>query len=151
MITANTWFRMSFPLFMKTKIFPAQERFQIKPAGIDREEHSPVKAFVNHGAWLVQCPDSQCGGAEYAWEEGFYYCFSCHNGYMKHRIRRLSFPVERKDIEALLEQRPLLNRNWSPGETIEDLRIENIEHCKELLPIELFAPLQGEIVMDKEA
>jgi hypothetical protein len=140
MITANSWFKPhgygSWPLFRKKCIIPSQERHGIKPRGIDLEEmaiHLPVMAFVNHGAWLVKCPD--CEGAEYAWEEGFYYCFSCHNNSVGHQMRRLLFPEHREAIEAVLERRPLLNRNWEEPETVEDLLLENIAHADELLPV----------------
>ncbi len=133
MITANTWFKMSFALFEVKHIQRLQERFKIKPAGIDTEA-PPVTAFVNHGAWLIKCPNPDCKGAEYAWEEGFFYCFSCHNGYMGHKIRRSVFPPERRAIEKALERRPLLNRNWLQGETVGDLQAENKKHSGELLP-----------------
>ena len=43
------------------------------------------------------------------------------------------FPVNRTEIEEILEKRPLANRNWHPGESIEDLLKENDEHKGELL------------------
>ena len=135
MITANTWFEMTFPMFHKRRIMTAQIKFGIQPQGIDVTEYPLVEAHVNRGAWIVKCPAPDCRGVELAWEEGLYYCFSCHNAYMGHRIRRCSFPMQRKEIERILEQRPLPNRNWIQDETVNDLEMENIEHCHELLSV----------------
>jgi len=91
---------------------------------------STLQAYVNHGRWLVKC---ECGGAEYAWEEKLFMCQSCWNANHKHEFRKIKFPKERKQIEELLSKRPIVNRNWKPNETIEDLIRENKEHEKELL------------------
>lgn len=138
MITANTWFGalqkapgpMEFDTFRRTNLRRLRERFHIQEGKAD-DEIEPVKAFVNKGRWIVVCP--LCGGGEYAWEEGYCYCCSCHNSYMGHKYRRLVFPENRAEIEAALIVRPLANRNWNLGETIEDLLRENQEHEAELL------------------
>ena len=132
MITGNTWFNTSFAIFRIKHIIRSQRRFGIAPTVIDNES-PPVMAFVNHGAWLVRCPVPGCKGAEYVWEEGLYYCFSCHNSSVGHKIRRSLFPQERRDIEKLLEQRPLVNRNWYHVDTMADLQTENKEHAGELI------------------
>lgn len=140
LITANTWFGgmqkapgpMTFEIFRRTALRRLRERFHIQEAAFD-EEAEPVKAFVNKGNWLVVC--SKCGGAEYAWEEGWYFCCSCKNSYMGHKYRRLVFPEEREAIEAVLVLRPLANRNWTLKETVEDLERENKAHADELLPV----------------
>lgn len=139
LITGNTWFAglvnrpvrsIPFELFRRGILARTFERFRIKEAGFD-ELSFPVKAFVNKGAWLVLCP--KCGGAEYAWEEGWFFCCSCKNSYMGHKYRRLVFPEERQAIEDLLAVRPLANRNWNLKDTVEDLERENKEHAVELL------------------
>lgn len=38
------------------------------------------------------------------------------------------FPPDRWIIEAVLADRPPENRNWLPGETIQDLVYENLDH-----------------------
>jgi len=138
LITANTWFGgmqrapgpMTFDTFRLTNLRRLRDRFHIKEAGYSKSSE-PVKAFVNKGNWLVICP--HCGGAEYAWEEGWFFCCSCKNSYLGHRYRRLVFPTDRAEIEAALVVRPLENRNWHITETVEDLERENKEHAGELL------------------
>lgn len=130
LITANTWFDMNFETFNRVKLGKLRRRFRIPTRGPDTR-YFPAKAFVNHGAWLVACP--KCGGAEYAWEEGVFFCCSCKNSYMGHALRRLEFPKDRARIEELLLDRPLDNRNWTPRETVADLERENNEHAAELL------------------
>ena len=142
LITANTWFAsmtrrpdtrtITWDFFRTQYLGRLRLKFHIKEAGFD-EELEPVPAFVNHGAWLVVCP--KCRGAEYAWEEGFFFCCSCKNSYMGHKYRRLAFPKDRAKIEELLLCRPLKNRHWTPGETVADLARENEEHAAELLPV----------------
>ena len=131
LITANTWFESNFDQFRKVRLEKLRRRFRIADAGFD-DLSFPVQAFVNKGNWLVLCP--KCGGAEYAWEEGWYFCCSCKNSYMGHKYRRLVFPTDRDRIEELLTARPLDNRNWTPKETGKDLERENKEHAAELLP-----------------
>ena len=141
MITANTWFGgmqkapgpMTFEIFRRTNLHRMRERFHI-PEGILDVKMEPVQAFVNRGRWIVICP--HCGGGEYAWEEGAFFCCSCLNSYMGHKYRRLAFPEDRQAIEDALVVRPLANRNWNPKETVEDLVKENEEHTAELLTAE---------------
>lgn len=141
LITANTWFanlnsrhptrRTNFATFRRAILARTFQRFRIPETGFD-DKSFPVKAFVNKGTWLVVCP--QCGGAEYAWEEGWFFCCSCKNSYMGHKFRRLVFPTDRQAIEDALVKRPLANRNWTPTEAVADLEHENDEHAAELLP-----------------
>lgn len=130
LITADSWFRMDFNRFRTRYLLRLRERFHIVDGKLS-EVMEPVPAFVNRGAWLVRCPS--CRGAEYAWEEGFFFCCSCKNSYMGHDYRRLVFPEDRRKIEDLLVVRPLNNRNWNLGESVADLERENKEHAAELL------------------
>lgn len=132
MITANTWFKLKWEEWKRGRLDKQAARFQISLREPDSQEE-PIPAHISEGAWLVHCPEKDCRGVEYAWEEGFFVCCSCLNSKVGHKIRRSAFPAERKEIEALLEVRPLLNRNWYPGETLDDLRRENEEHKDELL------------------
>lgn len=142
LITANTWFAsmtrrpdtrtITFDFFRKYYLARLRMKFHIEEAGFD-ELSFPVKAFVNKGNWLVVCP--KCAGAEYAWEERWFFCCSCKNSYMGHQYRRLVFPKDRARIEELLVVRPLDNRNWTPNETVKDLERENKEHAAELLTV----------------
>ena len=40
----------------------------------------------------------------------------------------VEIPDEWADVWAVLESRPRVNRNWSPGETVRDLKRENLLH-----------------------
>jgi len=125
---------MTFDTFRRSHLRRLRDRFGIEEGAFNKDL-PPVEAFVNDGAWLVKCPAEDCHGAEYAWEEGWFFCTSCFNSYMKHEYRRLVFPKQRARIEKLLLRRPLKNRHWLTGETVADLERENEEHAAELLPI----------------
>ncbi len=135
-VTANTWFETDFMTFRRTRVAKALFKRGLRDMG-PAEEVPALKAFVNAGRWSIKCPD--CGGGEYAWEEGWVMCLSCFNEKIGHRIRRVEFPGNREKIEALLLRRPLSARNWEPGETLKALERENKEHAAELLP----APAEG--------
>ena len=131
MITANMFFNrlQGWEEFRATVLVPRLGSNIIPEQGYD-EESTPLKAYVNHGRWLVKC---ECGGCEKVWEEGWVMCQSCLNAAYGHKYRKTIFPTSRKAIEAILVVRPLSNRNWSPGETLAMLRRENEEHKEELL------------------
>lgn len=131
MITANMFFNrlQGWEEFRATVLVPRLGKNIIPEQGYD-EESKPLKAYVNHGRWLVKC---ECGGAEKVWEEGWMLCQSCLNAAHGHKYRKTVFPSNRKKIESLLVLRPLPNRNWQPGETLAMLVRENEEHKEELL------------------
>ena len=110
----------------------------VVPAALSRgvvllpEAGGPIlTAHVNHGRWVVACPT--CPGQEEAWAEGQFVCVSCLNAGNRHQVLRARFPDNRYLIEALLDRRPLPNRNWELWETVEALQAENQEHEAELL------------------
>ncbi len=90
-----------------------------------------LTAYVNHGRWVVSCPNQGCGNAIVASErEPFYICTECgspENGGCWYRV---AYPAEKAAIEEELVRRPALKpfeastRNWRPGETINQLREE---------------------------
>lgn len=133
MLTANEANKcnlIQFENYPKIGIFARFKKLKLPfPIGIFEDE-LPLEAYVNHGRWIVKC---KCGGAEKAWEEGLFMCLSCLNSSHKHQYRKAIFPRTRAKIEALLIQRPLINRNWIPGETLTQLKKENKEHEGELL------------------
>lgn len=141
LITANIWFEMDFLKFRRTRLLKAMMKHRLQDFGVD-SGLKPLVAIVNHGRWLVICPD--CGGAEYAWEEKYMMCISCFNEGVGHKFRPAIFPVQREQIEELLILRPLSNRNWSLGETVADLRKENEEHSDKLIarPSEKLEPFE---------
>ena len=134
MITANRFFKFSFEGYKRLpKVgFVARMAALDLPLNLEIDEGPALTAYVNHGRWLVKC---ECGGCEYAWEEGLFMCQSCWNSGHKHKVRRVEFPKSRVKIEKLLEQRPLVNRNWAPGETLTQLERDNKEHKAELLEV----------------
>jgi hypothetical protein len=132
-VTANKFYNERFEDWKIKYLVPMMLRHGL--TGIVPRLNSsakPVYAFVEHGRWLAKC---ECGGAEAVWDEGLFMCQSCWNSAYKHNFRPVVFPEQRQEIEAILELRPLLNRNWLLGETVAQLRKENKEHENELLEI----------------
>lgn len=86
-----------------------------------------LEVFVNEGRWVAGC--SECGGAQLAARTDHrFMCHICGNVAAGGRWRRVIWPADVAAIEAALAKRPQLRtRNWSPGETVEQLLAEN-EH-----------------------
>ncbi len=140
MITANIFFKTSWEAYRLMVIVPLLARYRLPDVELFVESE-PLKAYVNHGKWLVKC---ECGGAEKMWEEGVFFCQSCLNARHKHQYRHAIFPSNREKIEQLLEIRPVPNRNWNNQrdikrlgreETVADLKAENELHKAELLEV----------------
>lgn len=139
MITANQHFnRLRLPgadhggrweVHLKQDILPLLATHGIPDQGYDLTG-KPLLAYVNHGRWLVKC---ECGGCEYYWQEGWFFCMSCLNSAHGHKYRHAARPRNAEAIERLLNLRPVLNRNWLPDETISQLKAENSAHSAELL------------------
>lgn len=128
-VTANIYSGMAWNEFMVKALVPRSFKRGINFVNSFVDD-KPLQAEVNQGRWIVKC---ECSGAEYAWEEGVFLCQSCWNSTHKHQLRKSVFPKQRKSIEEALDKRPLMNRNWSPGETLAQLRAENKDHKEELL------------------
>ena len=138
-VTGNHYFK-TFPMAGTDPFnwFLAQARESAERQGIvlhnfPHKDAKLITYHVNQGAWKGKCPDPDCRGYAMAWEEGIFICCSCMNGAAGHCLLRAVFPLERLAIDALLEVRPLLNRNWELSESLEDLRKENEGHFAELL------------------
>lgn len=89
----------------------------------------PARARVNHNKLIADCPD--CGGAEFVWRDGprAMLCLSCLNGGIGHAWRPVTLPDDYPAIEAALLARPLVgNRNYEPGESVDDLLAQNAEN-----------------------
>jgi hypothetical protein len=97
---------------------------------------SELKAivYVSWGLWVADCPRPDCLGAEH-------FGHAPHTGYVGGLTRAgfccagcglvcpCEWPANEDDIVRLLSQRPFPNtRNWKPGELVENLLAENIEH-----------------------
>ena len=87
-----------------------------------------VKANVNRGRWLIDCP-AKCGGAVMASNEvNLFICPWCGNVENNGSFYAVEFPRTRKAIEDELIKRPEKNQNWESGETLKFIREENREH-----------------------
>ena len=87
---------------------------------------APLSAYINHSRWLADCSEDGCKGTEFVdsdWPR--FVCIGCGSG-----VWPVSFPKNRLAIEATLLLRPKENRNWTPGESVADLRIENAGRLK---------------------
>lgn len=81
-----------------------------------------VYARANWGRWLVDCPS--CPSA-LGLPPGtpVYSCWDCD------AVAEIVWPANPRDIERLLLMRPdPMNRNWEPGESLQDLYLENVDH-----------------------
>ena len=86
-----------------------------------------VRAWVNRSSWAVNCPF--CKGSQVIEPGDLFFCVDClmlgNEGY----AMKVWFPKERKMIEKILMYRPdPQTRNWLIGETLDQLRAENVEH-----------------------
>ena len=82
-------------------------------------------AELNHGRWIVKCPE--CPSASERGGPGFtdgvsFVCVNCGAGGVP------VWPEDRDRIEVAVQGRPQRNRNWEPGEPVDLLIAENIEH-----------------------
>ena len=79
-------------------------------------------AFVNHGRWIVPCPN--CNSADLLVLGTIRFtCRECH------QTHDIVSPMDMEEINAALRLRlKVENRNWMPGETVKTLRLENILH-----------------------
>ena len=77
--------------------------------------------YMNHGRWVVDCPDPVCAGAELARE--LFVCSNCK------RTAKVDWPDDKSLIDVATGARPVPEtRNWVPGETLDDLYQENLMH-----------------------
>lgn len=91
-----------------------------------------VVAYVNEARWIADCPDKRCNAAQVVTpDDPRFLCAVCSNLANHRRWYRVVFPSpeERAEIEALIGQRPHVeNVNWTPDESVEDVRRLNREH-----------------------
>ena len=86
----------------------------------------PLATYVNHGRWVVMC---ECGDAQLASaDDPRFFCVSCLNERQGGKWRPVTWPKNRRVIEQVLRERFTENANWLPGESVEQLRTENIEN-----------------------
>jgi hypothetical protein len=105
-------------------------RQEPEPRGYAKEA-APLYVEVNHGRWLVKC--RECAGAELANpKERWFWCRGCYNHRDAYMLLPVVWPDDPDAVAKELGVRPTENRNWTPGETVDLLRAENIEHVAEL-------------------
>lgn len=99
----------------------------LRPPTNETVQGTDLPVRVNHGRWVVDCP--VCLSAQLAsFTDPRFLCVTCGNVNVDGKWFRLAWPANAAAIEAALVIRPTENRNWSPGETVADLRRENTEH-----------------------
>ncbi len=98
-----------------------------------------VYAYLNHGRWIAECPvchdalKVKPGFVEWTRDpdRGFLMRkgdrFVCPNRECGADHGVLQWPANREAIEALVQMRPMVNRNWVPGEDAADLIADNID------------------------
>jgi hypothetical protein len=91
-----------------------------------------VVAYVNEARWVADCPDRRCNAAQVVTpDDPRFLCAVCSNLANHRRWYRVVFPDadDRARIEALIARRPRVeNVNWTPTESVEDVRRLNREH-----------------------
>jgi hypothetical protein len=106
-----------------------------------------LDARMNHGRWIVDCPNPACKGAELARPGEDFICSDCYIeealasdgavgatarareiARVRGEVYAVRFPADKAAIEAVLRPRPLKHMNWQPGESLDGLRQENAAH-----------------------
>ncbi len=101
-----------------------------------------MTTFVNHGRWLVDCSADDCQAVLFAdrplFPEDNYgtlslRCICNDESVCDHPSIPCGapivavFPDNKGDIDVLMNRRPRReNRNWKPGETVDQLKRENL-------------------------
>ena len=90
-----------------------------------------MMALLNHGRWVVDCPADDCVAVLFA-DRPACECRDVsvcdHPSIPCGAPVEATFPPRRDDIDRLLNVRPRVNRNWLPGETLAELKRENLIH-----------------------
>ena len=84
-------------------------------------------AEVNHGRWIVNCPDPACSSAQLAARDDLrFFCVACCNERTAPgRWLPVVWPDDPAAVEAVLRERDTVNANAAPGESVADLAAEN--------------------------
>lgn len=89
---------------------------------------------ANHGRWLVDCPSDVCRAAVLFAGDLLMTCDCrdanvCEHEGVCRQTMTVVVPDELAEIDRVLSLRPMReNRNWTPGETVRDLKRENVTH-----------------------
>lgn len=117
---------VDYATFARARIKSVHDR--IADLNLAHATGEPVRAFVSASRWLWRC---ECGAGNHVWLGGGNVCLECNNAITHGRPRVIVMPGagQREQIEKLLLMRKdKASRNWQPGETLMDLRLENIRH-----------------------
>lgn len=91
-----------------------------EPREINNE--MPARLHISRDYWIAECPNVPCG----------YAIVACHDILImfcpNHGEFDIEWPEDWQEIEKVLDKRPENNRNWLPGETVDDLKQENRSH-----------------------
>lgn len=102
-----------------------QLRSSTAPLSAATDPESGVPAYVNHGRWVVDCPD--CRNAQLACRTDHrFMCNECGNVAVGNLWRPVIWPANAQKIESLLENRPRENQNWEPDESRVSLATQNL-------------------------
>jgi len=119
------------------------ERIDILP--FEPEEDpvgSPAVVVANHGRWIVNCPNTECGGAQFpSGKDHWFFCTSCLNVNSNYKLVPLVWPTDPSPaqlVEVLVNRKQEKNRNWYPGETIAMLIDQNVTHVNETHDVPAF-------------
>lgn len=102
------------------------------PIPPDNQVIGTVRAVVNHGRWVIECPTPECKSAVVAPQtDDMYACVTCGSGWY-----RIIYPPpdQKRAIEAVLLRREKgrgqlsPTRNWLTTESVRDLLDENAAH-----------------------
>lgn len=103
------------------------------PIDAPNELVPPLHPIVNHGQWIIRCPD--CPSAQLAaWEDRRFYCAetTCPRPYGTTPYR-VQWPTDWELIERMLLERPEANRHWELHEGARGAALVNVERMPETL------------------
>lgn len=132
METAETFYRFSPGIAPAERAAALYGRPQDAVAMVKagKRPKSGVLAFarLNHARWIVDCPDPTCSGCQYAAEsDRRFFCNYCYNAAAGGGWIDVIWPANREAIEEVLGERlDPRTQNWNPGESLVDLRLENV-------------------------
>ena len=95
-----------------------------------------MSVYYNWGRWVIHCSSPDCVGATLLsldTRRGIAICECrdttiCSHGAICATPIPVLWPDNAKAIVAVTAERPVMNRNWYPSETVADLEAENLEH-----------------------
>ena len=121
--SGNTYFHEIVKLPISGRIAAIQKLERASILRLSIADGSPLQARIEYARWIVDCPN--CHSAEFAFEDNLFFCSLCKNSDVQGKARRVIFPGPRLEIETTLGKRPIINRHWYPGETVESLQEES--------------------------